>query len=156
MQYDKLFMGSYNLHLINTDKFKTITVEVNFRNKLNDDTTIRNLLKMVLLDSNNKYKTEKSLVKATEELYDLKLISSASRIGTNSNLSFKLRFLNEKYTEEGMNNESILFLLDLIFNPYIVDNSFNNEVVNKCKEKLKKIIISIKDNKLKYAITKLL
>ena len=55
-----------------------------------------------------------------------------------------------------MNNESILFLLDLIFNPYIVDNSFNNEVVNKCKEKLKKIIISIKDNKLKYAITKLL
>ena len=156
MQYDKLFMGSYNLHLINTDKFKTITVEVNFRNKLNDDTTIRNLLKMVLLDSNNKYKTEKSLVKATEELYDLKLISSASRIGTTSNLSFKLRFLNEKYTEEGMNNESILFLLDLIFNPYIVDNSFNNEVVNKCKEKLKKIIISIKDNKLKYAITKLL
>ena len=65
MQYDKLFMGSYNLHLINTNKFKTITVEVNFRNKLNDDITIRNLLKMVLLDSNNKYKKELELVKAT-------------------------------------------------------------------------------------------
>ena len=34
MKYDKVFMGSYNLHLINTDKFKTVTVEVDFRTQL--------------------------------------------------------------------------------------------------------------------------
>ena len=49
MKYEKIFMGSYNLHLINTDKFKTTTIEINFRSKLNDNNTIRNLLKMVLL-----------------------------------------------------------------------------------------------------------
>lgn len=156
MKYDKLFMGAYNLHLINTDKFKTITVDINFRSKINDDITIRNLLKMVLLDSNMNYKTEMSLVKETESLYDLKVLSSLNRIGNTSNMSFKLRFLNEKFTEENMNNESILFLLDLIFNPYVNDNCFNEEVVSKCKEKLRKIILSIKDNKIKYAITKLL
>lgn len=117
MEYEKIFMGSYNLHLINTKKFKTITIEINFRNKQTDDTnTIRNLLKMVLLDSSKEYKTERELVKATENLYDLKLISSTSRIGTNSNIAFKTRFLNEIYTEKGMNEESILFLIDLIFN----------------------------------------
>ncbi len=154
MKYEKTFMGSYNLHLIKTNKFKTNTVEVDFRSKLDDDITIRNLLKMVLLDSNNNYKTEKELVKATENLYDLKLISSTNRIGTNSNMSFKMRFLDEKYTEEGMNEESILFLLDIIFNPNVVDSHFDYEVVKKCKERLKKSIISIKDNKLKYALLK--
>jgi len=155
MKYDKIFMGSYNLHLINTEKFKTNTIEIDFRSKINDDITIRNLLKMVLLDSNANYKTERELVKETEKLYDIKLISSTSRIGTNSNMSFKMRFLDEKYTEEGMNEESILFLLNIIFNPNIKDGSFDTEVVNKCKEKLKKSIISIKDNKLKYALLKL-
>ena len=128
MKYDKLFMGSYNLHLINIDKFKTITVEVNFRSKINDDTTIRNLLKMVLLDSNMNYKSERELVMETENLYDLKLVSSTNRIGSNSNISFKLRFLNDEFTEKGMNKESILFLLDLIFNPNISDNGFNNDI----------------------------
>ena len=34
MNYEQLNMGSYNLHIIKTKKFKTITVEVNFRRKL--------------------------------------------------------------------------------------------------------------------------
>lgn len=155
MKYDKVFMGSYNLHLINTDKFKTVTVEVDFRNKLENDTTIRNLLKMVLLDSNKNFKTERELVKETENLYDLKLVSSNNRIGTNTNMTFKIRFLEESYTEKSMNEESILLLFDIIFNPNITNNSFDEKIVNKCKEKLKKSIISIKDNKLKYALLKL-
>jgi len=155
MKYEKIFMGSYNLHLINTDKFKTNTIEIDFRSKINEDITIRNLLKMVLLDSNANYKTERELVKETENLYDLKLISSTSRIGTNSNMTFKMRFLDEKYTEKGMNEESILFLIDLIFNPNIKDNCFDKSVVDKCKERLKKSIISLRDNKLKYALLKL-
>lgn len=155
MKYDKIFMGSYNLHFINTKKFKTNTVEIDFRSKINDDITIRNLLKMVLLDSTANYKTERELVKETENLYDLKLISSTSRIGTNSNIAFKMKFLDEKYTEAGMNEESILFLLNLIFNPNVSDNCFDENIVNKCKEKLKKSIISIRDNKLKYALLKL-
>ena len=34
MNYEQINMGSYNLHIIKTTKFKTITVEVNFRRKL--------------------------------------------------------------------------------------------------------------------------
>lgn len=155
MKYEKLFMGAYNLHLIKTDKFKTNTIEINFRSKINNNLTLRNLLKMVMLDSTKDYNTERQLVKATENLYDLKLISSTNRIGTNSNIAFKMRFLDESYTEEGMNEESILFLINLIFNPNVNNNSFDEEIVNKNKEKLKKAIISIKDNKLKYALLKL-
>ena len=112
MKYEKINMGAYNLHLIQTNKFKTITVEINFREKINKESiTKRNLLKAVLLNTNKNFKKERELIKETENLYDLKLLSSNIRIGNYSNLSFKIRFLNEKYTEENMNNYSLSFLL---------------------------------------------
>ena len=120
MNYEKVDMGSYHLHLIKTKKFKTITVEVNFRRKVKkEEITIRNLLKSVLFSTNKNFKTERDLIKETENLYDLKLISSNMRVGAYSNLSFKIRFLNENFTEESMNEYSIAFLMDILFKPDI-------------------------------------
>ena len=137
MEYKKIDMGAYNLHLINTNKFKTITMEINFREKITkDNITKRNLLKAVLLNSNKSFPKERDLIKETENLYDLKLLSSNTRIGNYSNLSFKIRFLNEKYTEESMNEYSISFLLDILFNPDIENDSFKKDVINKCKNKI--------------------
>ena len=108
MNYEQIDMGAYQLHVIKTNKFKTITVEVNFRREVKkEEVTIRNLLKSVLLNTTKNFKTERELIKETENLYDLKLISSNVRIGNYSNLSFKIRFLNEKYTEPSMNEYSI-------------------------------------------------
>ncbi|MCI6266890.1 MAG: insulinase family protein [Erysipelotrichaceae bacterium] len=157
MDYEQFDMGSYHLHIIKTKKFKTITVEVNFRRKIKkEEITIRNLLKTVLLSTTQNFKTERELIKETENLYDLKLISSNMRIGNYSNLSFKVRFLNELYTEESMNEYSIAFLMDVLFHPNIVDNQFTSEEVKKAKSKLEKSIQKLSDNKLKYALIKLL
>lgn len=151
MKYTCYNMNAYNLHIINTDKFKTVTVDVNFRRKMKkEEITVRNLLKELIVNSSFNYPTERSLIIQTERLYDLKLLSSNYRIGTYSILSFKTRFLNEKYTEEGMNEESIKFLLDLIFKP-----NLNNDV-DKCKKKIEKGILSLSDNKIKYSLFKLL
>lgn len=155
VKFETIDMGSYNLHLIKSKKFKTITIDVDFlRNIKKEEITKRNLLKMVLLDSSKDYKTERDLIIASEELYDIRVSSSITRIGKFSNLSFQTRFLNEKFTEEGMNKESIIFFLDLIFNPNIKDNSFAD--IDKQKNKLKQDIISIKDNKIKYSVIKLM
>lgn len=151
MKYTCYNMNAYNLHIINTDKFKTITIDVSFRRKIKkEEITIRNLLKDLIVNSSCNYPTERSLTIQMEKLYDLKLLSSCYRIGSYSILSFKTRFLNEKYTEEGMNEESIKFLLDLIFRPRL-DND-----VDKCKKKIEKSILSLSDNKIKYALLKLL
>ena len=151
MEYTCYNMNAYNLHIINTDKFKTITIDVSFRRKIKkEEITIRNLLKELVVNSSFNYPSERSLIIQTEKLYDLKLLSSSYRVGSYSILSFKSRFLNEKYTEEGMNEESIKFLLDLIFKPKL-DND-----VDKCKKKIEKSILSLSDNKIKYALLKLL
>ena len=155
MKYETINMGAYNLHFIKTNKYKTITIDVDFyRNIKKEEITKRNLLKMILLDSSRNYKTEKELIIESENLYDIKVSSSISRLGTLSNLSFQTKFLNEKYTEKNMNRESIIFFLDLIFDPNIENNSFIN--IDKQKEKLRQNIISIKDNKPKLAHLKLM
>lgn len=157
MDYESVNMGAYNLHIIKTTKFKTVTIEVNFREKLDRELiTMRNLLKAVLLNSNKTFPNERNLIKETENLYDLKLVSSNTRIGNYSNLSFKIRFINEKYTEKSMNEYSIAFLMDVIFNPNIENNKFIDDVLNNCKKKLEKNIKSLSDNKLKYTLFKLL
>ena len=95
MEYTSYNMNAYNLHLINTKKFKTITVDINFRRKINkDEITIRNLLKEVMVNSSYNYPTEKDLIKYTEELYDLKLLSSCYRLGYYSILSLKYQWVN--------------------------------------------------------------
>ena len=155
MNFESINMGAYNLHFIKTNKFKTITIDVDFyRNIKKEEITKRNLLKMVLLDSSKNYKTEKDLIIESENLYDIKVSSSISRLGTLSNLSFQTKFLNEKYTEKDMNRESIIFFLDLIFNPNIENNAFVN--TQKQKEKLRQEIICIKDNKPRLAHLKLM
>ena len=157
MNYELINMGAYNLHLIKTNRFKTITVEVNFRREIQkEDITQRALLKEVLLNSNKSFKTERELILESENLYDLKLVASSARMGNYTNLSFKTRFLDEKYTKSNMNEESIAFLMDIIFNPNVDNNSFKEEVVNKCKNRIEKSIKSLKDSKLKYTLFKLL
>lgn len=157
MNYECINMGAYNLHIINTKKFKTITMEVDFRrNVVKEDITKRNLLKSILLYSTQEYPNERDLIKQTENLYDLKLVSSNIRIGNFSNLGFKIKFLNEKYTTPGMNKESITFLMDILFKPDINNNAFKEKNLDKCKNKLEKNIKSLKDNKLKYSLFKLL
>ena len=45
MKYRKIKTQAYNLHVIKTKKFKTITVEVCFKSKLDkEEITYRNLL----------------------------------------------------------------------------------------------------------------
>lgn len=157
MNYEQINMGSYNLHIIKATKFKTITVEVNFRRKLKkEEITLRNLLKSILLYTTKDFKTEQELIRETENLYDLKLVSSNMRIGNDSNLSFKVRFLNEKYTEKSMNEYSISFLMDVLFNPNVENDKFIAGDLKKCKSKLEKSIQKLSDNKLKYALIKLL
>ena len=157
MNYELINMGAYNLHLVKTNRFKTITVEVDFRREIQkEDITKRAVLKEVLLNSNKNYRTERELIIESENLYDLKLVSSSARMGNYTNISFKTRFLDEKYTEKNMNEESIAFLMDIIFNPNIDNGSFNEEVVNKCKNRIEKSIKSLKDSKLKYTLFKLL
>ena len=126
MEYIKKEYAAYNVHLIKTSRFKTTTIEVNFLRKIKkEEITIRNFLSEILLQSTKQYPTKRLLTLKSMELYNANISSSNSRIGNFENLSFSLKFLDEKYTEEGMFNKTLDFFFDTLFNPN-VENEGNS------------------------------
>ena len=120
MKYKKISNYSYNLHVIKTDKFKTTTVQVNFKRKLiKEEITYRNMLINMLCDSTKLYPTKREMLIATEDLYELCYSGMNYISGRYNIMNISVTFLNEEYTEEGMFDKSIKFLAELIFNPNV-------------------------------------
>lgn len=157
MEYIKKEFAAYNVHFIKTDKFRTVTMEVDFLRKIKkDEITIRNFLSEILLQSTINYPTKRLLSRQASNLYNLNINTSNSRIGNYTNLSFTLQFLEEKYTEKGMLNKSINFFFETLFNPNIKDEKFDLKSFNIVKESIKSSIKSVKDNMTKYGLIRLL
>ena len=152
--YNNYSTKAYNLHIINTDKFKTITIKINFKKLLKkEDVTYRNLLGKVLLNSTKEYSTKQELDKQIEELYGLGLGYSSSLSGNYIISSFNCNFLNEKYTEKDMIKKSIEFLFSVIFNPNVEDNKF--KYFDLSKRLVNDEIESLKDNTKRYSLQRL-
>lgn len=156
MKYIKKDCGSFNLHMIKTNKFKTINMSLIFRDKIKkEDITIRNFLSDILIYSNNKYKKRNQIRQAAQDLYSIAVGSKTYRLGNYYNTEFSLNFLEEKYSEEGMFEKSIEFLSDIIFNPNVDNNEFDSTSFDIIKENTKKKIESIKENTSKYSMIRL-
>ena len=157
MNYAKYKNSAYNIHFINTDRFKTISIRINFKRKTNrEEITKRNLLTRVLLESNEFYKTSRLIEIETENLYGLMLRSSSSISGNYSIMSFESSFLNEEYTDKKMIEKSLDFILGFLFNPDIEQKEFNEKSFNMCKESLKQEIECLKENPERYGMHKML
>ena len=155
MNYKKYSNNAYNLHIITTDKFKTTMIKINFKNKVKEiDATYRNLLTKVLMQSNQNYPSKKDLEIAVEDLYNLSVSASNFISGNYIITSFNTMFLNEKYTENGMNEKSIEFILDLIFKPNIKNNEF--AYFDLAKRLVSDEIETMKDDPKSYANRRLL
>lgn len=157
MKYKKIDKKSYNMHLIKTDRFKMTTVRVILRDEIRkEEITKRNFLLDMLTYSTYNYKTRKELVAKSQDLYATNIYTRAYRTGRNSNINFYLSFLNEKYTEEKMTNESIKLLSEVIFNPNVINNSFDKESFDIIKRNTKVMLNSEKDNPARYSMTRML
>ena len=157
MKYTKIKNNCYNLHVIKTDKFKTITIQVNFkRETVKEEITARNMIVNMLCESNSIYKTQRELEIATEELYNLYYNSTNYMSGKYNIMALEFTFLNEKYTEKGMLNKSIDFIHDIIFNPNVENDEFNLDSYNISYNVLKDKIESVKENPNYYARVRML
>ena len=157
MNYRKTSTFSYNLHTIKTNKFKTITVKINFKRKLvKEEITARNMIVSLLCDSTKEFPTKRLLSIECENLYELGYMGMNYTSGIYNIMSFEATFLNEEYTEKGMLDKSIKFLSDLIFNPNIDSKGFKEENFKLAYNLLKESILSQKENSDLYSKIRLL
>lgn len=144
-----------NLNLIKTDKFKTNLLSVFLTVPLNENTITKNaLIPAILRRGSNNLKTQEEISKTLEEMYGASFDCGVDKIGDNQVLKFYLETINNSYTEDGENilKESINILLDLVFNPLVNNNKFDETYVESEKNNLKQIIEGRKDAKATYAL----
>lgn len=157
MQYKKVEVGSYNLHMIKTDRFKTVNVQIILSSEVvKEEITKRNFLADILTYSSKKYKTKRDISIASQDLYAANIYSTSYRLGNYYNTDINLYFLNEKYSEKNMTEKSLDFLSEIIFNPNVLDGKFDNDSFNIVKNNMRIQIESIKEDTRKYSMIKML
>lgn len=157
MKYKKFSFDNMTLHVIKTDKFKTVDVTVQFKRKINKkEITKRRILSDILLESSKKYPTKRLLEMETEELYSLSIWNDSYISGNYHVIKIDESFLNEKYTEVNMNEKSFSFLLQLILNPNVKNDEFDDASFDLSKKLIKDNIKTFPDNPNAYSIKRML
>lgn len=155
MKYEKVNLEAYNLHFITTDKFKTTTISVNFREKAKkEDITIRKFLFQMLCSTSLKYNTNRLFEIKLEDLYSTSLGHSNTLFGNLINSYIDIKFLNEDYSDENLLNDAIEFLFELIFNPNVENGKFDTKTFNQIKDRMNLILDSKKENIQKYTLNR--
>lgn len=153
MVYKEYKMGPYNLHTIKTDKFKLVHMEVIFRNvAVKEDITKRKFLFDLLTDLNKEYNSKRNLVLRLEDLYNASLYSVTSKVGNLVITNLCMDFINPKYTEKEMLEESLKLPFEMIFNPNALNKSFDLKSFDIVKKRMEANIKSLKENPRKYAV----
>ena len=156
MDYVVKEFGSFKLHMIKTDKFKTISVKVVFRRPIEKDKiTIRNVLSDLFMQSTDKYKTKRDLTIKAQDLYAAEVSTSNSRLGNYITTTFHLNCLNDRYTESGNFKEAVKFLSEIIFNPDIKDNKFNKDKIDIVKSSCRSALNSLKEDSANYSLVRM-
>lgn len=147
---------AYNLHLINTNRFKTILFKFIFRDNLTkEDITKRNLLISMLEISCKKYPSLRELCIHKEELYNFTTSFSNRRVGKQVFTECCFTIINPKYTNKQMLKESINFIKEILFNPYIVNDDFDKDLFKVNYDYLQEQIKEAKTNPNSYAMQRL-
>lgn len=147
MEYKKIECETYNLHLIKTKKFKSTSIELIFgRDIKKEEITKTNFLSSILTYTTKNYNTKIKFCQNMENLYAARVFANAYRLGHQYNVDFNIRVLNDKFAEEGLLEKSIDFLKEIIFNPNVVDNKFDETSFQVIKNDEKSQIERFKEN----------
>lgn len=156
MKYIRKDLGSYNLHIIKTNKFKSVVVQVALRTPIvKEEITMRNVLSDMLLLSSEKYRTKREIALKSQDLYASQVLVEDLRLGNYMNTNFYLSTLNDKYTEEGNLKEGITFLSELINHPKIEDNHFFESDLEIIKRQATDALERIKEDPANYSMIRL-
>ena len=155
MEYKIHDCKSYRIHTIKTDKFKNCSMEIMFRKELvKQDITKYNVLVDLLTHSSKKYPKRRNVAIELENLYSSSFRGFTTRLGSSVMLSFVLDFLNPKYCEKGYLDDVLSLPFEMLLNPNVNNDKFDDRSFNIIKNRIKSDIESLKENATKYAFRK--
>lgn len=145
--------GAYNIHTIKTHRFKNIKMEIFFRNNIDKkNVSKRTVLFDMLVETSKDYKTKRDLVLELEELYNASCYASSIKVGNEVISSISMDFLNPKYTKDFNIEYAIKLPFDLIFNPDVTNEEFNQATLESIKSRVIADIKCLNENPKKLSL----
>ncbi|MBP1913595.1 EF-P 5-aminopentanol modification-associated protein YfmF [Lederbergia galactosidilytica] len=161
MEFEKehiVKMNGFTLHMMKTEKYKTNTIVWKMKAPLQKETaTLRALLPLVMQSSTKKYSTTGALRSYLDELYGASFYADTSKKGEENIISFTLEIANEKYLQDKtpLLHKGVEFLTDVLLDPNVTNDQFDDKTMKKEKRGLKERIHSLYDDKMRYATVRL-
>ena len=150
-------MKGYTLHLIPTDKFKTTTISLRLQNSLKrETTTLRTLLTFVMIGATKKLPSTKLLASELDYNYGARLSTNVNTKGKSQVLNIYTSFINDMYLpNEGLLEKQLSIINDIFYDPYFINDMFDEKIVELKKKELLERIQIAKDDKFSYSLDKL-
>lgn len=154
MKYKKYEFPSFNVYTIKNDKFKSCHMEIIYRDKASkNDLLERSIIGDILASSSKKYPKLKDVVIKKEDLYQTKFYAVTTRVGNTAATNFVLNFINPAFAlEKDFLEEVLKFPFEMITNPNVENDEFENRIFTIIKNNYKDSIKGIKENPSKLAI----
>lgn len=144
-------------HIIQTPKFKTNLMAVSIAVPISKETSTKNaIIPAILKRGTQNLKTQEEISIELENMYGANLDCGVDKMGDNHVIKVYMETINDKFLpkQENLIKKSIELLLDVIFNPLVEDNKFNEQYVETEKKTIKRLIDGKIDNKDLYALNR--
>ncbi|BAP86057.1 peptidase M16 [Paucilactobacillus hokkaidonensis JCM 18461] len=145
-----------DLHIISTPQFKTNQILINFSTQQSEkNITARSLVADLLETSTHKYPTQTALARQTSSLFGAYVGTNVGRYGNLHALRVRASFVNDQYAVPGLTEQVISLLHEMIFQPLIDNNAFDEPTFNLQRNNLRSSIQALDEDKQFYAAMKL-
>lgn len=159
METMNLDYSNIHINVLPTEKFKTTMVTYKFMAPLDYETiTSRSILSKVLVRATQKWPNDKALNRHLSNLYGAYINSFVTKFKDKHVITISLEIVNERYLKDStpLFEKGLEMLKELIWNPLIEGEQFNEKYVAQEKSLLTKKIEAMTDNKAQYSFLKLM
>lgn len=146
-----------NIKRFESKKFKTNEIALFLTLPLNKETSTKNaLIPMILRRGSKNYDNQLKISKKLENMYGAGFNCGIDKTGEYCILKFYIETVANEYLPEDIDlmQDASDMLMDIVFNPLVIDNGFDKDFVEQEKENLKKIIEARSDDKASYAFNR--
>lgn len=152
MKMDFQLRNGVNLHVIPTKKFTMTRIVINFSTPQTvENAVIRNLLANILVSGSANYPNQTMLARKLASLYGAYLDAYVARVGIMHTLRITTTFVNDQIVGDNIQDEVIRLLNEIIFNPLINSNQFDQKTWQVQRNNLNSTLQSWRDDKQYYA-----
>ena len=154
----KLIAEGVKINYINTPKFKTNYISINFISPLTREQVHYNsMLPLILMRGCAKYPTQIDINKRLQYLYSGDIAARNTCFGEYQIFGFKANMLNKRFASDvDIEEETVTLLCDMVFEPLVIDGAFDNAYTEGEKINLIDTIQAEINEKGKYAVKRLL